>query len=342
MAPSKVPKAVADQAARADEFISKQAEGKTEPPAPPLAIVPPPAAPNPSEPPAPAPAAPADTVVVPPAAIPPSTEPPAADTAQLAKDVEALKQEAATWRHRYEVLQGKYNTEVAQGNQKLAELSRQVEEVTKQLAKTPETLTPDEQKAADAFKVFREELGEEAWKGMLSEVMRQVKATIKPAEPAPAPAPAATPPATPEEIFVSILTEQVPDWRQLNVEPGFRTWLETSAPYNLTPLVQLAYQNMRLDEMVKFFTDYKKTKQAPAPAAPAAAPVNKAAEFVSPAAGSPTAVAPGTTAETVITRATIKKFYDDKRAGLYKGREKEEQAQEAAINKALSERKVLS
>lgn len=106
--------------------------------------------------------------------------------------------------------------------------------------------------------------------------------------------------------FEERLSMVVPNWAQINEDPGFIAWL---GKYKMTAL-RAAYQEFDVEGVASFFKDYIAT--LPTPAAPPTQP--SAEDIVAPSKGTastPTAPA----AEHIWTREDIKRLYHDKQEG---------------------------
>ncbi|HLL28972.1 MAG TPA: hypothetical protein VKT73_15150 [Xanthobacteraceae bacterium] len=140
----------------------------------------------------------------------------------------------------------------------------------------------------------------------------------------------------------STLTEHVPDWRQINVDPNFLDWLALPDTYSgdiRLSLLKSAYEANDASRVVAFFKGFLAEEAAlvPAPALPDNPPADPSAQPKVPlnslaapgraktAASNPPAEKP------VFTRAQIAQFYADVTANKYRGREKEKDSLEREI-----------
>jgi hypothetical protein len=148
-----------------------------------------------------------------------------------------------------------------------------------------------------------------------------------------------------------LLTQQVPNWEQLDQDPGFLSWLDQNDPYtgavrgDLLRKAEAANDGPRV---VAFFVGYQRENAtvAPAPSAPAAAPAAPAGTsqptldtLVAP--GTPKAGAsraPDGSGKRVYTRAEISKFYADATAGRYKSTEGQKRYKEIEADIFLAQR----
>lgn len=142
-----------------------------------------------------------------------------------------------------------------------------------------------------------------------------------------------------EQAFYADLTARVPDWKAVNVDPGFLTWL--GQPDALTGderqlALDRASASLNAERAAAVFLAYKAT------VTPAAQPVARASEVESQVAPSRSgaSAAPADTTPRLVSQQEVVKFYDDVRRGVYRGREQEQQQIEAAINKAIAEGRI--
>lgn len=128
---------------------------------------------------------------------------------------------------------------------------------------------------------------------------------------------------TAKTSFEGKLAEDVPDWRELNVDPGFLTWLEGTDPYTglrKLDLLRNAYAEMDATRTAAFFVTYKKEANIVSSASAAETPVSppkeddKLVKLVAPGK-SKTNTPRQETNNRVWSRTEIAKLYDDKMAG---------------------------
>lgn len=106
--------------------------------------------------------------------------------------------------------------------------------------------------------------------------------------------------------FEERLDFAVPNWTQINEDPGFIAWL---GKYRLVAL-RTAYQEFDVDGVAQFFKDYIASLPKPA-----AAPVQPSAEeIVAPGKGN-NGTPPSAPAENIWTREDIARLYRDKQEG---------------------------
>ena len=116
------------------------------------------------------------------------------------------------------------------------------------------------------------------------------------------------------------LDQQLPDWRSLNQQEDWKNWLAQPDIYNGTSRQQLLNQAFAAgdaDRVLQFFRGFlaENTQQ------PAARTPRTAADNSRP----------------IITDKEIQAFYDRVRKGLYEGRSKDKDREEAMIHRAILE-----
>lgn len=153
--------------------------------------------------------------------------------------------------------------------------------------------------------------------------------------------------------FHKYLDENVVGWRTVNKDPIFETFLEEKI-YGVSKrqLIDKAIDEMNGPEVAKFFVEFAKSKEPPPVKKREGEEENagkdkggqppKPADTTNPPKGQKTTPPkrPEDKNKEIITSEHISKFYDDKRRGLYQGREAEAMAEEKRIEKAVAEGRV--
>ena len=148
-----------------------------------------------------------------------------------------------------------------------------------------------------------------------------------------------------------MLTDQVPNWKQLDSDDGFLNWLDQKDPFSARirgEMLNEAYRANDAPRVVSFFKSYLNEHAAvtpPAlsdPAAQGASPQTRLEDMVVP--GTPKTGAAGAqdgaNNKRIWSRNEITKFYHDKQQGLYRGDPAKAKAIEADIFKAQSEGRI--
>lgn len=138
------------------------------------------------------------------------------------------------------------------------------------------------------------------------------------------------------------LDERVPNWRDVNMDPNFISWLKLPDPYSGAirhELLKAAYQRHDAPRVTAFFNGFLAEEAATDPATGeigrSKAPAKRSLEEFAAPGRAKTAAATGAPAEKpIITRAEIAKFYADSAAGKFRGRDAEKNRIEAQIFEA--------
>ncbi len=145
---------------------------------------------------------------------------------------------------------------------------------------------------------------------------------------------------TADEVFYERLAQLVPDWATVNKAEGFLAWLAEIDPMYGKPrqAALTAAGNARDVERVAYvFNAYKgQFPEKPKPA-------SRQEPQVSPrtSGNGATQVMPDTGNPQYITIQAVEAFYKDVQQGRYRGRESEQAQQEAVINAALAENRIV-
>lgn len=331
-----VPKRILDADKQADELMKKLSEPTPEPtPAEPAPVDPTPAEPAPAEPsPAPEP-----TPAPEPA---PAPEPKAPETPPAEPD---------PWKERFLTLEGKYKAETVPALREVtslkmvvADLKTNIADLTSKLAqaaqpkpepKAPKPMPESVKEFSDEHPEAVETINYYAEKRIEDEVTRRVEEKMKEIN------------GQIDQKFGQVnqmsfedkLGSQVTDWRIINEDPEFISWLSERprySPYTKLELLRSAVASRDITTTVSFFEDFAKLKNpSPSPEPqPKATPDKKIEKFVSPSSKGANAQVNVPEPE-VISRKDIKEYYADVAKGKYKGREKEAEAIEARINAAM-------
>jgi hypothetical protein len=283
----------------------------------------------------------------------PSSEP------EQKTDDEKVSDEAIL--QKYKTLQGMYNAEVprlhAQNKemqqklqhmqQLLASLSPQQSGTNPQPVEAEKLISEKDQEeygeSIDVMrKVTREELGSVAQRiAQLERYLHQLQSSVVPQVEAVAQKQA----ASSEQAFWSDLSNAVPNWREVNDDQGFQSWLlETDPLTGISRQTYLEDAQRSLDSrrVASFFRTWLENNGQAAVARP-----EKSAKTQSPELEKQ--VAPGRSKNSgtpkanngrVYTPQDIQKFFDDVRQGKYKGRESERDKIERDIFAAQRENRI--
>ena len=324
-----LPGAVVAQASRSDEMMRAMREGAPEQ-----------AAPQPQPQPQPEQAAPQPQPQPEQAASQPQPQPEqAAPQPQPQPDLSADQ-----WRQRYESMKGRVNAQAQRMDEMALELRALREELAAarapQPGRAPQSYITEEE-AKDYGDEFLTVVGKKAREILESEVaplkeeLIRVKQKVQMSD---------------TERMQQYLDQNARNWRDTNYEPEFKTWLEQIDMFSgqkRWDMLKTAYAKNDGPRVAAFFTAYAQELAAvtprPAPSEPPAQKQPASLEaFAAP--GRPMSAAPARPADEpeIVSRAQIAKFYADKNAGKFRGREKEADAIERRIFKATEEGRITS
>jgi len=158
------------------------------------------------------------------------------------------------------------------------------------------------------------------------------------------------------ELF-STLDRAVPNWREINKSPQFITWLRLPNVYTGAlrgNMLKAAVDGAKAPQVIALFKDFLAEAHATGSQVPAAQIEQPAAQQLvprTPALSLDTLAAPGKARpasgdgqvpveKPTYTREQIRKLYDDKRRGMYAGREAEFAAFEADLTAAQRDGRI--
>jgi hypothetical protein len=253
-----------------------------------------------------------------------------------------------TFKHKYDVLQGKYNAETSRQDAMITQLLR--EKATAELeAENLRVSVRDPYKPSDqdSFETEISKLESEfpsLTGGIKALIDKIVKEKIKPTEDRIESATNLSA-KTAYDSFLRELDGAMSDWRTINVDPEFTAWLSEPDRYTGAAKMDLlkgAYSNMSVPQTLAFFEDFAASKGSgggsqaldtgnsnPAPTTrKGIAPTNAGGNLTSD------------TTPATITRADIANFYKLRAVDRWNGTEEEAAKYEARILKAVKEKKV--
>lgn len=149
--------------------------------------------------------------------------------------------------------------------------------------------------------------------------------------------------------MLSQLTEQVPNWEQLNTDENFLNWLRLPDAYSGVirhNLLTQAFERNDTARVLAFFKGFLREEAAVAPVTtPVPAPAAKPGleTFAEPGRGKATSApvtGAGAGGKPIITRASIASFYADVRAGKFAHNEAEKNRIEKEIWDAQAEGRI--
>lgn len=297
---------------------------------------------------------PADVPPAAPAATDAPPAPPAAPAAPAPTDeLAALRAELEKSEQRFRSLQGMHRSDRERSQAQIDALNQRINE----LAVPPRDPAPAPAAPAATPSKDVEEFGEETIAmvtrvatAVASQVGKQMIAEALNAHLAPVAQQvqqvAARDHLSAEEEYYETLTDAVPDWKTINVDPQFSVWLLEVDPMSGFPykmLIEDAHSKLEVVRTIAVFKRFKAEKglqNTPAQPAPAAAPaVDERAAMVEPGrtAGAPPAM--NQQQGRTWTRAQIRQFYRD--AALGKIPAAEAAALERDISLAQSQNRIV-
>jgi hypothetical protein len=283
---------------------------------------------------------------------PPPSEPPAEPPA-------APPPAAEDWQHKFQTLQGKYNAEVPGLRNQIAELTRQVEELTAKPAATPEPppappapkLITDEDTetyGADLIDLIRRvavetDAGEKArLQGEIADMRKQMAAQATQVETV-----AGNVADERRATYFTELAKLCPTYEETDARQDFKDWLLQLDDFSglvRNDILQTAFHAYDVDRTAKVFNQFLgATAPAPAPPTPTPAPVDPQAELselVSPGQARAGTVFTPDDGQKIWAISEMDQFYKDFARGEYRGRLDDAKRIEADIDKALAEGRV--
>lgn len=272
-----------------------------------------------------------------------------------------------TYAQRWRTLQGQFNAEVPRlrgANKELQARVAQLENLLSTLSSAPaaapsaqpqsvQKLVTDDDVAEygesiDMMrKVTREEVGSLQGKiaqleGVIASLTQSVSGSVIPQVQRVAQQQA----ASAEERFWSNLAQRVPNWQQINNDQDFQSWLLDVDPLTNTSRqthLEIAQRDLDVNRVVAFFNAFTAASGKFTPQANAQ-PNRSASELEKQIApGRSRGTAGGTANQTTktYTPSDIAKFFNDVRAGRYKGREAERDRVERDIFAAQREGRIM-
>lgn len=233
--------------------------------------------------------------------------------------------DATDWKHKYDVINGKYRAEVPRLHAELRELRRELEDVKRAQVAAPAAPQKQPESVDDAVAVLERELGPELVEPLMRLIKREasnstasVNQRVEQVERLANQSVA----ETKEAKLARLLSAEGIDFNRLDRDPGFIDWLnEVDTLFGSTRLEALRYAFHRqgdVERTANFYRTYHNAHKQPAPAAKPA-PNRDLSQHVQVPASVPandrvtTKEAQGPT----WTRAQVNQFYADKRKGVY-------------------------
>jgi hypothetical protein len=265
--------------------------------------------------------------------------------------------EEQTAEQRYRTLQGMYNADTARfraENNQLTQRVSQLEQLIASLSAAPQTpaqtaaakliTDKDVEEYGDSIDVMRRAAREEvlAARAELDDLKRafaQLQTNVVPKVESVAQRQA----LNAEQMFWSELSAEVPDWRDINANQDFHSWLLEVDPLSgMTRQTFLDNAQNQLDarRVAGFFKTWQALNGGSVAQTTRSVAASQLEKQVVPGRGrTASGTSTGTDAK-AYTRADVAKFFDDVRKGLYKGREQDRDRIERDIFAAQREGRI--
>lgn len=271
-----------------------------------------------------------------PAATPAQPAPTVESAAELKAKLEQATKDLATANSRYAVLKGKFDNENPQLKQQVKDLEKQKADLEAKIAQKYESgeltgLSDEDRRLA----------GEDLVK-VIAKAAREVAASEFDARIKPFSENVTTLQRQSEANYYATLDSQVPDWELQNEDPNFIAWLNAVDPasgslrFDLLKRAEQGRQGFRVADIFKAFRE-KREIGAQAPSVQASQP-----PLDPPAGGEGEVPNLEGGQKKIWLQSEIRGFYNDKRRGLYAGKDDEARAIEADILAAGREGRVRS
>jgi hypothetical protein len=148
---------------------------------------------------------------------------------------------------------------------------------------------------------------------------------------------------TAENTFWSELSAIVPDWREINANQGFHSWLLEVDPLsgmNRQTYLDVAQGQLDAYRVGEFFRTWQSSNGNSAAQQPRNVAATQLEKQIAPGRGRTTSSATTGNEAKSYSRTDIAKFFDDVRKGMYKGKEQERDRIERDIFAAQREGRI--
>jgi hypothetical protein len=263
-----------------------------------------------------------------------------------------------TAEQRYRTLQGMYNADTGRlrsENQQLQQRLAQLEQLMTTMSQTPAppqvadqrfVTEQDIEEYGDSVDLMRrvtreETLAHQRELAELKDTIRKLQASVVPRVEQVAQAQA----HSTEQSFWSTLNAMVPDWRDVNADPGFHGWLLEVDPLSglsRQTFLDNAQRSFDAQRVAQFFNAWKGSAGNQVAQTQRSAPKSELEKQVVPGKGR-TGAAPSSSGNNkTYTPQDIAKFYTDVRQGRFKGRDDERARLERDIFAAQREGRIVA
>lgn len=259
-----------------------------------------------------------------------------------------------SWEHRYNSMKGRYDKDTKRLSEEIANLHRLFAEMRASQSAPAQAdvqfdrlVTPEEEQdyGAELLGVVgrkaKEELTPEikALKSQIAQLQGQLQGVAQQSQ------------MSAREKMYQTLDSEVPNWRDLNSDPEFLSWLNLPDMYSgaiRKELLSAAYQRSDVARVAAFFKGFIADEAATNPVGqvterPSAESSKRPSlESLAAPGRAKTAAASAPVEKPYFTHADISKFYSDVNRGAYRGREQEKDRIEREIFEAQRERRIRS
>lgn len=246
------------------------------------------------------------------------------------------------WKHRFDVIQGKYHAETTELRNQVTSLKNSIDDLVSRQETNISFAGSSVEKALDNLE---EEYGEDFSKALnqriqslvdsrLQYVTNKVDQEISTVRQVQA--------QNEEQLFQDSIAKFIPNWVNINTDPAFIGWLEnnveTFSGYNFMHILRSAYTNRDLDKVTKIFSTYieavNKHKQRQ--------PSTEQNSMISPPRrGSVANNVIDNATDKVYTQAEIQEFYSKLNNGAFKGKDDYVRQTKLAILQANADGRII-
>ena len=280
-----------------------------------------------------------------------------APKSETQEQVESDAQPKESWEQKYKTLQGMYNADVPRLNAKNREVSARVSQLEQLLSTMQQSTKPEEpvstdplitdadmKEYGDSIDVMRRAAREEVNTAngriaQLEKTIQQLQGFVPQVQQVQAQQQASS-----EQAFWSGLSNEVPNWQDINDNADFQSWLLSIDP--LTGISRQTYledaqKNLDTRRVASFFAAWEKEFGTPETARENRSNSNSQLEKqVAPGRGR--SGKPVSQESKNYSPADIQKFFEDVRKGKFKGREEERGRMERDIFSAQREGRIVT
>lgn len=283
-----------------------------------------------------------------------AAEPPPAEQGRT-----GTTKEDTTAEQRYRTLQGMYNADTARlraENAQLGQRVSQLEQLISSLSGSQQGTTPaqasaeriitekDVEEYGDSIEVMRRAAREELSArdqeiADLRRLVMQLQTNVVPKVESVVQRQA----INAEQAFWSELTAEVPDWRDINANQDFHSWLLEVDPLSGFPrqtYLDNAQNQLDARRVASFFKTWQSLNSGSVAQSPRNVTSSQLEKQIAPGRGRTSSNTTVANEGKVYTRNDVSKFFDDVRKGLYKGREQERDRIERDIFAAQREGRI--